>query len=121
MVGQEIQLTAKPPQPRTAGIEIGCLLFRCPATECGIESGIETDLQTFRRIGHLSVRLRCGGCGRRHEFKVADGRLASYRTPPRPDDLHRNQTRAAADAAAEQQMPTGHRRTPVRTFLDVPA
>ena len=60
------------PQPCTEGVEIGPLVFRCPTVGHNIESGIEMDLQTFRRVGHLSVRLRCRDCGRPHELKVAD-------------------------------------------------
>ena len=71
------------------GVGIGPLVFRCPATGHNIESGIDMDLQTFRRIGHLSVRLRCRGCDHPHELKVADGCLASYRMPPCAGDLCR--------------------------------
>jgi hypothetical protein len=77
------------PQPCTKGAQIGHLVFRCPATGGDIESGIEMDLPTFRRIEHLSVRLRCQSCGLPHELKVADGCLASYRMPPGVGDLSR--------------------------------
>ncbi len=77
------------PQPCAEGVGIGPLVFRCPTTAHDIESGIEMDLQTFRRIGHLSVRLPCRGCGRPHELKVADGCLVSYRMPPCVGDLYR--------------------------------
>ncbi len=60
--------------------QIGPLVFRCPASGCGFESGIEMDMQTFRRTRHLSVHLRCPACDRPHELTVADGRLASYRS-----------------------------------------
>ena len=77
------------PQPCADGVGIGPLVFRCPTTGHNIESGIEMDLQTVRRVGHLSVRLRCRGCGRPHELEVADGCLASYRMPPGVGDLYR--------------------------------
>ncbi len=77
------------PQPSTGDVGIGPLVFRCPTTGHAIETGIEMDLQTFRRLGQLSARLRCRSCGRPHELKVADGCLASYRMPPCVGDLYR--------------------------------
>jgi hypothetical protein len=77
------------PQPRAVGVGIGPLVFRCPATGHDIESGIEMDWLTFRRIGHLSVRLRCQSCGLPHEHNLTEGCLASYRMPPGVGDLCR--------------------------------
>jgi len=66
------------PQRCTQHLEIGPLVFRCPATGQSIESGIEMDSQTFRRIGQLSVHLRCPACRLPHQLEVADGGLAPY-------------------------------------------
>jgi hypothetical protein len=85
-----VQPTAWPgPKPREfgEGAKIGPLIFRCPVAAHDIESGIEMDSQTFRWIGHLSVRLRCRRCHGAHELKVADGTLAwnaamARRAPP---------------------------------------
>lgn len=83
-------------------LKIGPLVFLCPATGREIESGIDTDSLTFRRIAHLAVRLRCRGCGRAHELKAAEGRLASYRMPGCVGDLCGNPEPAPAHAASEQ-------------------
>jgi hypothetical protein len=76
-------------QSHSEGVKIAPLVFRCPATAADIESGIETDLQTFRRIGDLSIHLRCRACRSTHLLKVADGCLVSYRLPPYPGDRDR--------------------------------
>jgi hypothetical protein len=60
-------------------VEIGALVFRCPLTQRDIESGIEIDRVTFRKIAQFGVRVNCTACGHRHEFKVASGNIASSR------------------------------------------
>ena len=105
------------PQPCTDGVGIGPLVFRCPTTGHTVESGIEMDLQTFRQVGHLGVRLRCRSCGRPHQLKVTEGCLASYRMPPGVGDLYRNQGPPAKDTASEQKKPD--REAAQETPLDV--
>ena len=53
-------------QRPTDDLEIGMLVFQCPATQSNIESGIDTDRRTFRRIRQLSVRVRCRACQSLH-------------------------------------------------------
>jgi hypothetical protein len=64
---------------RTDPADVGALAFRCPTTQRDIESGIEMDRGTFQKIGQFAVQVCCAACQRRHEFKVANGRLAPFR------------------------------------------
>jgi hypothetical protein len=59
--------------------EFGTLICRCPNTHDQVDSGIEMDCQTFRRIRKLHVRLRCCSCGDTHLIKVDSGELSARR------------------------------------------
>lgn len=51
------------------------LLFECPRSGKLICSGIETEVQTLRGLGWVSVEVRCDHCQGTHRLPVALGRL----------------------------------------------
>ena len=59
--------------------EFGIFMCRCPNTRDQIDSGIEMDRRTFRRIGGFRLRLRCRCCGETHLIKVSSGELSAHR------------------------------------------
>jgi hypothetical protein len=66
-------------EQRTSGLQLGSLVFRCPIAQVEIESGIDLDLETFRRIRTLVVEVRCRGCQEMHNFTIGSGALAAFR------------------------------------------
>ncbi len=52
------------------------LHFRCPVTGEEIDVGIESELGTLLRIRRSAVCARCPLCGREHDWRVGDARLA---------------------------------------------
>jgi hypothetical protein len=64
---------------RMSELQVGSLVFRCPIAQVEIESGIDLDLETFRRIRTLVVDLRCHDCLEMHNFTVGSGALASFK------------------------------------------
>lgn len=56
---------------------MGTLLFSCPTTGRPIDSGIETDPPSLSTVQQVSTRVRCPHCGKEHEPRVKDGRLAA--------------------------------------------
>lgn len=65
-------------QRPTEELAIGMLVFRCPATQWNIKTGIATDRRTFLRIQQFGVRVHCRACQRLHEFRVASGVMAPF-------------------------------------------
>jgi len=59
-------------------VEIGMLVFRCPATDKDIPSGIELDRETFRKTRQFRVTVRCRPCRQLHQFYAAVGILAPF-------------------------------------------
>jgi predicted RNA-binding Zn-ribbon protein involved in translation (DUF1610 family) len=53
------------------------LYFVCPNTGRNIDAGIETDLETLLRIKTQTIEIECPICRERHEWRVADARLAT--------------------------------------------
>jgi hypothetical protein len=64
---------------RMSELQLGSLVFQCPIAQVEIESGIDLDLETFRRIRSLVVEVRCRGCLEMHNFTVGSGALAFFR------------------------------------------
>ena len=87
---------------RMSELQLGSLVFRCPIAQVEIESGIDLDLETFRRIRTLVVKVRCRGCLEMHNFTVGSGALASFRQRDRC--VAKNQPAFAA---------TGHSQTSI--------
>jgi hypothetical protein len=56
---------------------MGALTFACPETGKDIETGIETDQDTLKRVQEVNMRVRCRHCGREHAFQVEDGHIAA--------------------------------------------
>lgn len=65
---------------------MGTLIFACPNSWDVIESGIETDEATLRRLRPCSLRVNCPHCQVSHEFKIKDGHLFEMR--PRQSEIH---------------------------------
>lgn len=66
-------------------VEFGVLMCLCPTTHRLVESGIEMDQQTFQKIGHLSVHMRCRACGNAHVLIVASGPLKPLGSVSHPE------------------------------------
>jgi len=60
------------------------LYFVCPNTGRDIDAGIETDLETLLRIKTQTIEIECPICRERHEWRVADARLATAALPLPP-------------------------------------
>jgi len=71
--------TVSSARQRMSELQVGSLVFRCPIAQVEIESGIDLDLETFRRIRTLVVDVRCRGCLKMHNFTVGSGALAFFR------------------------------------------
>jgi predicted RNA-binding Zn-ribbon protein involved in translation (DUF1610 family) len=52
------------------------LYFRCPTTGEDVDLGIESEVGTLLRIRRSAVRSLCPLCGRWHDWRVGDARLA---------------------------------------------
>jgi hypothetical protein len=63
---------------RMSELQLGSLVFRCPIAQVDFESGIDLDLETFRRIRTLVVDVRCRGCQQMHNFAIGSGALAAF-------------------------------------------
>jgi hypothetical protein len=59
------------------------LVFLCPLTKRGIDSGFDSDNVSRSRMKKASVRLKCPHCGNRHEFAMGD---SFGRINERPED-----------------------------------
>ena len=55
---------------------MSALTFACPLTSRAIDSGIDTDENTLRRVRAVAFRLRCPHCANNHDLQVAEGTLA---------------------------------------------
>ena len=64
------------PAPVVDIVEFGVFTCRCPSTHEPVDSGIEMDRQTFRKIGKLFVRVPCRSCRDTHLVRVASGELS---------------------------------------------
>jgi hypothetical protein len=51
------------------------LIFVCPCTGLEIDVGIETEIDTLRRIRGNQIRAHCPNCGQLHEWQVCEARL----------------------------------------------
>jgi hypothetical protein len=69
------------PTSRLAGewevLDMEHLYFVCPNTGRNIDAGIETDLETLLRIKTQTIEIDCPICRERHEWRVADAKLAT--------------------------------------------
>lgn len=53
------------------------LVFLCPITKRGIDSGFDSDNVSRVHLEEEAVRVKCPHCGNTHEFRMSDsfGRL----------------------------------------------
>lgn len=65
---------------------MGSLIFPCPNSWDVIESGIETDEATLKRLRLCSLSVNCPHCQTTHELKIEDGHLFEMR--PRRSEIH---------------------------------
>ena len=65
---------------------MGSLIFSCPKTWRVIETGIETDDATLRRLRSKSLKVDCLHCDGTHELPIKDGHLFNMR--PRRSQIH---------------------------------
>jgi hypothetical protein len=63
----------------TGAAGLGSLVFECPTARIEIATGIDLDLQTFRMISGLTLRIRCPTCTNMHEFRIGSGLVAPYK------------------------------------------
>ena len=57
------------------------LVFLCPITKRGIDSGFDSDNVSRIHMEEEAVRMRCPHCGNTHEFRMSDSIWAAQRTP----------------------------------------
>jgi hypothetical protein len=55
---------------------MNALMFECPVTGRFVETGIEIDYASLRRVQPVTVRLFCPRCKRPHEWKLSEGVIA---------------------------------------------
>ena len=48
----------------------------CPVTGGPVDSGVETDWDTFLQLRPMQLRVRCPQCGEPHDVPVREGYLA---------------------------------------------
>ena len=65
---------------------MGSLIFRCPNCRRIIESGLETDEATLRRLRPCKIRLDCAHCQSLHELPIKQGDL--FNMKPRRKSVH---------------------------------
>jgi hypothetical protein len=65
---------------------MGSLIFRCPNCRRVIESGLETDEATLRRLRPCKIRLDCDHCQTHHELAIKQGHL--FNMKPRRQSVH---------------------------------
>jgi hypothetical protein len=49
------------------------LMFECPTTGHSIDTGIEINYASLRKVQPVTVRLFCPRCGRPHEMETVRG------------------------------------------------
>lgn len=54
---------------------MGVIVVTCPVTGREFDSGIETDRESFARIGTQVGRVWCPYCDTEHEWSVQDARI----------------------------------------------
>jgi hypothetical protein len=52
---------------------MNALMFECPTTGRFIDTGIEINYATLRKVQPVTVRLFCPRCGCPHEWKLSEG------------------------------------------------
>jgi hypothetical protein len=52
---------------------MNALMFECPTTGHLIDTGIEINYASLRKVQPVTVRLFCPRCGCPHEWKLSDG------------------------------------------------
>ena len=52
---------------------MNALMFECPTTGHFIETGIEINYDSLRKVQPVTVRLLCPRCERPHEWKLSEG------------------------------------------------
>jgi cytochrome c-type biogenesis protein CcmH/NrfF len=55
---------------------MGMIVTKCPVTGHTIDTGIETDADTFKRITTIASRVWCPHCQSEHEWSAADASIA---------------------------------------------
>lgn len=68
--------------PVERGRDMYQVIFRCPKTNKEFDSGFQAmpaDMQTVPE--GATVRLQCGICGEKHDFKFADARIEKEPKP----------------------------------------
>ncbi|MEA2929862.1 MAG: hypothetical protein QOG38_2290 [Hyphomicrobiales bacterium] len=65
---------------------MGSLIFPCPKSWEVIESGIETDEATLKKLRLCNLRVNCPHCQTTHELKIKDGYL--FKMQPRRSEIH---------------------------------
>src|SRR5215471_3053151 len=54
----------------TRRVAVGAIVFLCPETKRGIDSGIEIDFRSRQMLHQNPVCLACPHCGNLHKFKI---------------------------------------------------
>ena len=65
---------------------MGSLIFSCPKSFAVLETGIETDDATLKKLGSRPIGVDCPHCQTKHQFRVTDGHLFQMR--PRQSQVH---------------------------------
>jgi len=52
---------------------MNALMFKCPTTGHFIETGIEINYASLRKVQPVTVRLLCPRCEHPHEWKLSEG------------------------------------------------
>jgi hypothetical protein len=52
---------------------MNALMFECPTTGHAIETGIQINYASLRKVQPVTVRLFCPRCNRPHEWKLSEG------------------------------------------------
>jgi len=65
---------------------MNALMFECPTTGHVIDTGIEINYTSLRKVQPVTVHLFCPRCSRPHEWKLSDGLISdgAIKEPPSP-------------------------------------